>query len=93
MLEVERLDSDLFRAWNPHPPDGQPPTALFGGQVAAHCLRAAAATVTPDHRPHSLHGYFLRPGKDGAWTILHHPHRRRAAGRRGDLQSHRELPP
>ncbi|HEY5334442.1 MAG TPA: acyl-CoA thioesterase domain-containing protein [Mycobacteriales bacterium] len=70
MLDVERLDSDLFRAWNPPPPGEQRRTALFGGQVAAHCLRAAAATVTPEHRPHSLHGYFLRPGRDDAWTIL-----------------------
>ncbi|MGH3744364.1 MAG: acyl-CoA thioesterase [Mycobacteriales bacterium] len=70
MLEVERLDSDLFRGWNPPPPAGQQHSALFGGQVAAHCLRAAAVTVNPAHRPHSLHGYFLRPGKDDAWTIL-----------------------
>jgi acyl-CoA thioesterase-2 len=70
MLEVERLDSDLFRAWNPPLPEGRPRQALFGGQVAAHSLRAAQATVDPGLRAHSLHGYFLRPGKDDAHTIL-----------------------
>jgi acyl-CoA thioesterase II len=35
---------------------------LYGGQVVAQALRAAAVTVT-DHRPaHSLHAYFIRPG-------------------------------
>ena len=35
---------------------------LFGGQVIAQALRAAAATVEPDRPPHSLHSYFIRPG-------------------------------
>ena len=35
---------------------------LFGGQILAQALRAAARTVDPDRYPHSLHGYFLRPG-------------------------------
>ena len=69
VLELERLDRDLFRAWNPPYPGAQR-QALFGGQVAAHALRAAAHTVDVDHHPHSLHGYFLRPGKDDAPTIL-----------------------
>jgi acyl-CoA thioesterase-2 len=68
LLDLERLDRDLFRAWNP--PDPRPRRALFGGQVAAHALRAAAATVDTDHRPHSLHGYFLRPGKADRPTVL-----------------------
>jgi len=69
LLELERLDRDLFRAWNPPQPGGRQ-HALFGGQVAAHALRAATLTVDADHHPHSLHGYFLRPGKDDAPTIL-----------------------
>ena len=36
--------------------------SLYGGQVAAQALRAAGATVPPERLPHSLHGYFLRPG-------------------------------
>ena len=59
LLELERLDRDLFRARSPrHRPNGR----LFGGQVAAQALRAATLTVEVDHHPHSLHGYFLRPG-------------------------------
>jgi acyl-CoA thioesterase-2 len=69
LLELERIDRDLFRAWNPPQPGGRQ-HALFGGQVAAHALRAATLTVDADHHPHSLHGYFLRPGKDDAPTIL-----------------------
>jgi acyl-CoA thioesterase-2 len=69
MLELERLDRDLFRAWNPPRPEG-PRQALFGGQVAAHALRAAAVTIEAPHYPHSLHGYFLRPGRDDAHTVL-----------------------
>lgn len=35
---------------------------LFGGQVVAQALKAAAATVDPDRFAHSLHSYFIRPG-------------------------------
>ncbi|MFF2109376.1 acyl-CoA thioesterase [Rhodococcus koreensis] len=34
---------------------------VFGGQVAAQALMAAGRTA-PGRLPHSLHGYFLRPG-------------------------------
>jgi acyl-CoA thioesterase-2 len=69
VLELERIDRDIFRAWNPPQPGGRR-HALFGGQVAAHALRAATMTVENEHFPHSLHGYFLRPGKDDAPTTL-----------------------
>jgi acyl-CoA thioesterase II len=35
---------------------------LFGGQVVAQSLRAAAATVDDTRPVHSLHAYFIRPG-------------------------------
>lgn len=35
---------------------------LFGGQVLAQGLRAAAHTVPADRPVHSLHAYFIRPG-------------------------------
>jgi acyl-CoA thioesterase-2 len=35
---------------------------LFGGQVVAQSLRAAAATVIEGRPVHSLHAYFIRPG-------------------------------
>jgi acyl-CoA thioesterase II len=40
---------------------------LFGGQVAAQAFLAAARSLEAgsEHRIHSLHGYFLRPGRGG----------------------------
>src|SRR4051794_41191553 len=35
---------------------------LYGGQIVAQALRAAAATVDPLFRVHSLHAYFIRRG-------------------------------
>jgi acyl-CoA thioesterase-2 len=68
LLDLERLDRDLFRGRSPaHRHNGR----LFGGQVAAQALRAATLTVDSDHHPHSLHGYFLRPGLTGRRLILH----------------------
>ena len=68
LLDLERLDRDLFRGRSPaHRHNGR----LFGGQVAAQALRAATHTVDADHHPHSLHGYFLRPGLPGRRLILH----------------------
>jgi acyl-CoA thioesterase II len=58
-LDLETLDRDLFRGNTPN--DGRP--RVFGGLVAAQALIAACRTVAePDRLPHSLHGYFLRPG-------------------------------
>jgi acyl-CoA thioesterase-2 len=37
---------------------------IFGGQVVAQALRAAALTVDAPHGPHSLHAYFVRPGDE-----------------------------
>lgn len=38
---------------------------VYGGQVVAQALRAAANTVEDDFRPHSLHAYFIRGGDPG----------------------------
>jgi acyl-CoA thioesterase-2 len=56
VLELEPIELNLFRGRNENR-DGR----LFGGQVLAQALRAAANTVE-ERRPHSLHGYFMRPG-------------------------------
>jgi acyl-CoA thioesterase-2 len=56
-LDVEQLDRDLFLG-----SPGRGEGALFGGLVAAQSAVAAARTVA-DRQLHSLHGYFLRPGK------------------------------
>jgi acyl-CoA thioesterase-2 len=67
LLTLEELDTNLYRA--PNPAVRSLPN-LFGGQVAAKALAAAAATVDPDLRPHSLHCYFLRRGDPERPTIL-----------------------
>lgn len=67
LLDLERLDPDLFRARSPNY-TGRP--NLFGGQVAAQSLWAAAATSDPDHLPHSFHLYFVRPGLVGRPVLL-----------------------
>lgn len=58
LIELDRRDSDRFRTRvavdEPYP--------LFGGQVAAQALWAAGQTVVRSRVPHSLHGYFVRPG-------------------------------
>jgi len=57
-LALEALDADLFLA-DPGKGEGR----LFGGLVAAQCVMAAGHTVGDDRSLHSLHGYFLRPGR------------------------------
>ncbi|EFC85999.1 acyl-CoA thioesterase II [Frankia sp. EUN1f] len=62
LLALEHIDRDIFRG-SCH--DGAPMRA-FGGQVAAQAQIAAGRTVEPDRWMHSLHGYFLRPGRTDA---------------------------
>ena len=57
-LDLERLDADLFLG-QPGAGEGR----LFGGMVAAQCVVAAGRTVPEGRRLHSLHSYFLRPGR------------------------------
>ncbi len=61
-LQLEPLDRDLYLG-DPGPGSGR----LFGGLVAAQSAAAAFATLDdPAERPaHSLHAYFLRPGRYG----------------------------
>ena len=67
LLTLERVDRDLFRGRNANL---GPRQTLYGGQVAAQCLLAAAATVEEHRLPHSLHGYFLRAGRSDLPVIL-----------------------
>jgi acyl-CoA thioesterase-2 len=59
LLELERIEDNLFRGANEADHAGP---RVFGGQVLAQALRASALTVE-GAPPHSLHAYFLRPGK------------------------------
>jgi len=58
LLELERIEQNLFRACHPVGRTHR----LYGGQIMAQALMAAVRTVPEDRPPHSLHGYFLRPG-------------------------------
>lgn len=66
LLELETVEPDLYRAVAVIPEERK----LYGGQVAAQALRAAGHTVSPDRAPHSLHGYFLRPGDASRRTVF-----------------------
>lgn len=59
LLDLEEIEVGLFRA---RQPDTQLQRA-FGGQVLAQALVAASRTVEADRVLHSLHAYFLRPGR------------------------------
>ncbi|BAK35201.1 acyl-CoA thioesterase II [Microlunatus phosphovorus NM-1] len=59
LLELEEIEVGLYRG-------KQPKTALqrvFGGQVLAQALMASSDTVPADRRLHSMHAYFIRPGR------------------------------
>lgn len=65
MLRVLDLDSsaartteDIFTGASHPMPSGR----IFGGQVLAQAIVAADRTTDDDRVPHSMHGYFLRPG-------------------------------
>jgi acyl-CoA thioesterase-2 len=62
LLDLEDAGGDRF--WAPTP-GGDGPPRLFGGGVAAQALAAACRTVPEERPPHSLHGYFIRPGRPG----------------------------
>jgi acyl-CoA thioesterase-2 len=58
MMELESHGRDTFVGSGPNYPWG----GLYGGQIVAQALRAAALTVEPHYRLHSLHDYFIRLG-------------------------------
>jgi acyl-CoA thioesterase II len=66
LLTLERIEDNLFRTVVV----SAQPAGLFGGQVAAQALRAAAETVPDDRQPHSLHGYFLSRGDASRRVLL-----------------------
>lgn len=59
MVDLEARGPDTFVGQSGPFPWGR----IYGGQVIAQALWAAAATVEPDHVVHSLHGYFILGGK------------------------------
>lgn len=59
VLELEQLDTNLFRSRVNQININR---SLFGGQILAQGLKAAALTAPADRSAHSLHGYFLLAG-------------------------------
>src|SRR5699024_1085702 len=57
-LELEPVDENTFVGRSLPQLHGR----VYGGQVLAQALLAAGRTMTADRLPHSVHGYFLRPG-------------------------------
>lgn len=53
-----RTTEDIFTGISHPMPTGR----IFGGQVLAQAIIAADRTTGDDRVPHSMHGYFLRPG-------------------------------
>lgn len=53
-----RTTEDIFTGDSHAMPTGR----IFGGQVLAQAILAADRTTGDDRVPHSMHGYFLRPG-------------------------------
>jgi acyl-CoA thioesterase II len=66
VLELEQLDTNLFRS---RVNQANRNRSLFGGQILAQGLKAAALTVDAERQPHSLHGYFLLPGLSDVQVI------------------------
>ena len=58
LLDLERIDDWRFIARDA-PDKGE---RLYGGQLLAQCMRAAALTLPQNRYVNSLHAYFLRPG-------------------------------
>ncbi|HEY1737853.1 MAG TPA: acyl-CoA thioesterase domain-containing protein [Acidimicrobiia bacterium] len=60
LLELEAIKPDAYLGAGPVLGWGR----IYGGQVVAQALRAAALTVEAPHLPHSLHAYFVRSGDE-----------------------------
>ena len=59
LLTLERIEEDLYRGQSQNLGWG----TVFGGQVLGQALAAAVKTVASERLVHSLHSYFLRPGR------------------------------
>jgi acyl-CoA thioesterase-2 len=61
LLDLRNVDKGVFSG----PPSSDTRSRVFGGQVLAQALAAACFTAPEGWPCHSLHAYFLRPGKPG----------------------------
>lgn len=58
MFDLAQHGPDTFVGTGPRYPWG----GLYGGQIVAQALRAAAFSVDPAYAAHSIRAYFIRPG-------------------------------
>ena len=58
LIALQQTDTNTFTGRTPDSPWGR----VYGGQVVAQSLAAAAVTVPADHFVHSLHAYFVLGG-------------------------------
>lgn len=58
LLDLEPIEHNIYRGRNRDIGSGR----VYGGQVLAQALIAAARTVEEGRTAHSLHGYFILPG-------------------------------
>lgn len=58
VFDLQSHGPDTFVGEGPRYPWG----GLYGGQIVAQALRAAAFTVDPEFAPHSIRAYFIRRG-------------------------------
>lgn len=58
LLDLEPIEENIFRGTSRDIGTGR----IYGGQVMAQALVAAARTVDEDRPVHSMHGYFILPG-------------------------------
>jgi acyl-CoA thioesterase II len=65
LLDLEKIEENIFRG---HSPDERL-QRVFGGQVAGQALVAAGRTTDGQRPVHSLHAYFLRPGRPGVAIV------------------------
>jgi acyl-CoA thioesterase-2 len=66
ILDIETIEQNLFRGHHPEGTRGR----VLGGQIMAQALMAAGRTIDEPRPPHSLHGYFLRPGDSDLPVLL-----------------------
>ncbi|MGF1454988.1 MAG: acyl-CoA thioesterase [Alphaproteobacteria bacterium] len=70
LLDLEELDTDLYRGSQPPRSSGGGQGRVFGGQVIAQALMAATRSSDPERVAHSLHAYFMRPGDESVPIVF-----------------------
>ena len=87
LLALERIEENLYRGQSQDLGWG----TVFGGQVLGQALSAASKTVPEERLVHSLHSYFLRPGRVDM-PIVYNTACSRDSKRQAYFQSLRQLP-